>query len=337
MKQSSRVHKGFTLVELLVVIAIIAILIGLLLPAVQKVREAASRATCTNNLKQIGLAFHSHLDVHKYFPSAGLHYGDPRTIINNTPADYRTQTWGWAYQILPFIEQGDIWKNLNDATVYGYPIPTFFCPSLRPPTIREVNGQIRAMMDYAGNGGTYGDTGNNWLVHTGPPHNSLDGPIVPSPMPPPNDPNNGGGSGKSVNPQSLPDGISQVLMVAEKYEIAGGNDATDEAHYECNDDQGYTDGWDNDAICFANAYNGASIVGDASHSAPPRQMSWQQTDAGEANGASYCGAQFGSIHAGLNAVFADGSVHNIPFTIDPVLWQRLCSGTDGQPLDVSQW
>jgi type II secretory pathway pseudopilin PulG len=324
------------LIELLVVIAIIAILIGLLLPAVQKVREAANRTTCNNNLKQIGLAFHAHLDTYKYFASAGLHYGDGRTIENNIPTNYRTQTWGWAYQILPFIEQSDIWKNLDDPTVYGHPQPLYFCPSLRPPTVRVVNGQMRAMMDYAGNGGTYGDTGNNWLVHTGPPHNSLDGPIIPSAMSPPGNAS-GGGSGKSVNPQSLPDGISQVLLVAEKYEIAGGDDDTDPTHYECNDDQGYTDGWDNDAICFANAYNGQSGVGDPTHSAPPRQMSWQQTDAGEAHGSSYCGAQFGSIHESLNAVFCDGSVHHIPFSIDPILWQRLCSGTDGQPLDVSGW
>ena len=298
-------RKGFTLIELLVVIAIIAILIGLLLPAVQKVREAANRMRCGNNLKQVGLAFQMHHDQSGVFPSGGLGWNSDRTMNGGVPADYQTQAWGWAYQILPFMEQRALWEQSNTATIAGTSLNMMLCPSLRGPTkfpyTQNAPTGDRAMMDYVGNGGSYGSAGD-FTSNA----NSLDGPLVPS----------SNTSGKKVKITNIKDGTSSSLLVGEKYL----NAKTATTQSDCNDDQGWTDGWDNDTICFVRGWSSTNPI------YPPQPH----------GSAGTCGSIFGTIHTTLTTVFCDGSVHSINMAINPNTWLNLCTINDGNVIDGNE-
>src|SRR5262245_35045263 len=120
---------AFTLIELLVVIAIMAVLIGLLLPAVQKVRAAATRLQCANNLKQIGLALHNHLDVNQTLPANGNYVFNGSSIAT-------LNAWSGMARILPMIEQENLFKGIDFATAYNSQpavsskrVATYVCPS----------------------------------------------------------------------------------------------------------------------------------------------------------------------------------------------------------------
>ena len=133
-------RRGFTLIELLVVIAIIGVLVGLLLPAVQQAREAARRAACINKLKQLGLAFHNHLDAYKEFPRAVYMSPMPGGDVFASAAQGGGIALGWQCRILSFIEEeqkasqvvwgkAGCWQNGTNHGLARQSVPTFRCPS----------------------------------------------------------------------------------------------------------------------------------------------------------------------------------------------------------------
>ncbi len=290
-------RRAFTLIELLVVIAIIAILIALLVPAVQKVREAAARTQCINNLKQCALAFHNHHDAYKILPNGGGQWQDERSWANaptNTlPAIAPHQLWGWGYQILAFIDQTPAYFNTTDTTVIQTIIPSYSCPSLRPPTLYNGTIGLAYMNDFAGCNGT--TTIANSPNPTGPNGNGC---VTGNP--------------NIVRLTDITDGTSNTIMLGEKclnlYYIAGG-DSGDNTGFQC----GYS--WD--------TLRAAVVV--------------PQRNANLGNAGAQVSDYFGSAHpSGMNAAFADGTVHIIPFNVALANFQNLCQINDGNTVTFDE-
>ena len=153
---------AFTLVELLVVIAIIGILVALLLPAIQSAREAARRIQCKDNLKNIALAMHSHMDALKVFPTGGQRYVDPtsgtpygleQNLDGGKPLGPEKQGLCWGFQILPYMEETAAHSVLLHADLQKINVPVYACPSRRSGgwhTSSFQGGKLVAVLDYAG-------------------------------------------------------------------------------------------------------------------------------------------------------------------------------------------
>jgi prepilin-type N-terminal cleavage/methylation domain-containing protein/prepilin-type processing-associated H-X9-DG protein len=215
-------RRAFTLIELLVVIAIIAILIGLLLPAVQKVRAAAYRIKCSNNLKQMALGVHNYHDTNLKFPYAAIDRQPNETTGPNTYVSGHIQ-------ILPFLEQDAVAKRWNptlprndtstEATL-GYSnsslqkmlIPTYTCPAMSPPNGTLGGAENRAYCSYVFSSGTY-DCAlyAYWSFYGYPAPPAFDGAIVPtySPYTTPN------ASVRQTDMASIADGTSNTFMIGE--------------------------------------------------------------------------------------------------------------------------
>ncbi|MBI1831606.1 MAG: DUF1559 domain-containing protein [Planctomycetes bacterium] len=219
-------RSGFTLIELLVVIAIIAILIGLLLPAVQKVREAGVRLQCTNNLKQIGLAMHNHHDTYKVFPTCGTTWATPPIYTGvGTPATGPAQQAGWAFSILPFMDQMAAWQGGGGTTIaqcqinaIGAVIPAYYCPARRAPQALPPTGAwygpagtyAHGTMDYAGSN----------LENTG---------VIAYQI--------------CRRMADITDGSANTFMIGEKR-----LDTLNLGQYQGDDNEGYSSGWDHDSM-----------------------------------------------------------------------------------------
>jgi prepilin-type N-terminal cleavage/methylation domain-containing protein/prepilin-type processing-associated H-X9-DG protein len=302
---------GFTLVELLVVIAIIGILVSLLLPAVQSAREASRRASCQNNLRQIGLAVHNFHDAHNLVP--------PSRYINGSPT--------WFAIILPFIEgqaEAQAWDyeqlyyaNTN-RLAREIELATFRCPSREAPRLAHNafgdagNTSIQgAVGDYAGNAGNNSRGGDQFWR---PDENGV---IITADMFDDN-PTGRRNWDHDVAFDKIIDGLSKTFLAGEKHIPIGATDR-----------QGSLYNGDNQNNCARVAGRVAPLANGEHDLTLCRETSGCR---GLSNSACICDI-FGSWHPGVvQFVFADGHVSAIPVAADLVVIDRLSVRNDGLPI-----
>ena len=335
-----KTRHAFTLVELLVVIAIIGILIALLLPAIQAAREAARRSTCTNNLKQLGLACLQHNDTYGCFPSGGWGW---RWIGDPEGAGGKTQPGSWGFSILPFMEGDSIFEigrglsgtARTDAMAkrMATPVSTFICPSRRsvsvfpdphgPGTTNPYKtgdvqdwsyGGDSCRSDYVACAG-----GNEIGAYKGASPTTFNmgswsGFNWSVPESAVSNLANANGVSyyrSEIRPKDISDGTSSTMLLGEKH--------LDTRYYTTGEDWGDNEtvyaGWDNDTYRFTDP----GVTGGCG----PYQDSAGSTT-GTNEDYKYRINAFGSPHvSGMNAVYCDGSVHVIDFDIDPTIFRGI--------------
>jgi type II secretory pathway pseudopilin PulG len=313
-------------VELLAVIAIIGVLVGLLLPAVQAAREAARQSQCSNNLKQIGIAFHNHHDARGYFP--------PATVANPVNMQF-SSGWAWGTMILPFIEQDDLYARLNPQTIWGAQgkatFATAVADSARLTLIRTAIDIYRCPSDPAGrlndlqhNGGgaalNYGRSNYVMSIHDG----SFCCEGIPSFQ--------GNGIafvGSQVKIKDITDGTASTLAAGERvHRVAGGGRGSPNAWNLVAPFHGRSAMW-------AGSDEGNYTMPDTNTGYPRGVSAFVASPYYGFNDFSTQAAHkaYSSNHSGGAVfVFSDGAVKFLNQTIDATTFQRLANRKDGQTI-----